>query len=149
MYRLGVEKVQISSLKGTVPATSCCIPKCTILNPLFPVYVPSRSLCSTCERCFIVSSHRGTKSLSQTFKWNVRSWWNDLPNSIRAAKSLAIFTNSLPSLFDPLTLARSIIILFLKNSNPIAFLIYLFYFCIFVSVFFFIYYTNNKNKKGL
>ncbi len=40
-------------------------------------------------------SQRGTKSLSWTFKLNVPSWWNDLPNSIPAAESLAIFKNQL------------------------------------------------------
>ncbi len=44
---------------------------------------------------FIVPSQRGTKSLSQTFKLNVPSWWNDLPNSIQGAASLAIFKNRL------------------------------------------------------
>ncbi len=34
------------------------------------------------------SSQRGTKSLSQTFSLTVPIWWNDLPNSIRAAESL-------------------------------------------------------------
>ncbi len=33
------------------------------------------------------SPQRGTKSLSQTFTLTVPSWWNDLPNSIRAAES--------------------------------------------------------------
>ncbi len=35
------------------------------------------------------------KSLSQTFKLNVPSRWNDLPNSIRAAESLPIFKKRL------------------------------------------------------
>ncbi len=34
-------------------------------------------------------------SLSRTFTLNVPSWWNDLPNSFRAAESLAIFKNRL------------------------------------------------------
>ncbi len=62
-------------------------------NALLQTYVPSRSLCSASECHFIVPSQKGTKSLSQTFKLNVPSWWNDLPNSIRAAESLAIFKN--------------------------------------------------------
>ncbi len=45
--------------------------------------------------CFIVPSQRGKNSLSWTFKLNVPSWWNDLPNSIPAAESLAIFKNRL------------------------------------------------------
>ncbi len=67
------------------------------------------------------SSQRGTKSLSQTFTLNFPSWWNDLPNSIPAAESLDIFKKriktSLPSLFDPLTLALSILILFFKKKQ--------------------------------
>ncbi len=62
------------------------------LNSLLQMYVPSRSLRSTSEHHFIVRSQRGTKSLSQTFKLNVPSWWNDL---LRAAVSLAIFKNRL------------------------------------------------------
>ncbi len=50
---------------------------------------------SASEWHITVPSQRGTKSLSQTFKLNVPSWWNDLPNSIRAAESLAIFKNRL------------------------------------------------------
>ncbi len=65
------------------------------LNSLLQTYVSSRSLCSASECHFIVPFQRGTKSLSQTFKLNVPSWWNDLPNSIRAAESLAIFKNRL------------------------------------------------------
>ncbi len=61
------------------------------LNSLLQTYMPSRSLRSASERCIIVSSQRGTKSLSQTFSLTVPIWWNDLPNSIRAAESLAIF----------------------------------------------------------
>ncbi len=61
------------------------------LNSLLQTYVPSGSLRSASERCIIVSSQRGTKSLSQTFSLTVPIWWNDLPNSIRAAESLAIF----------------------------------------------------------
>ncbi len=37
---------------------------------------------------------RGTQSLSRTLKLLiVLSWWNDLPNSVRASESLAIFKN--------------------------------------------------------
>ncbi len=65
------------------------------LNSLLQTYVPSRSLRSASESHSIVPSQKGTKSLSQTFKLNVPSWWNHLPNSIRAAESLAIFKNRL------------------------------------------------------
>ncbi len=57
--------------------------------------VPSRNFHSASERRFIVPSQRGTKSLSQTFSLTVPIWWNNLPNSIRAAESLPIFKNRL------------------------------------------------------
>ncbi len=65
------------------------------LNLLLQTYVPSRSLRSASERRIIVLSQRGTKSLSQTFSLTVPIWWNDLPNSIPAAESLAIFKKHL------------------------------------------------------
>ncbi len=55
------------------------------LNSLLQTYMPSRSL----------PSQRGTKSLSLTFSLTVPIWWNDLPNSIRAAESLPIFKKRL------------------------------------------------------
>ncbi len=44
----------------------------------------------------------------------VPSWWNDLPNSIRVLSHIQESTKntSLPFLFDPQTLALSILILF-------------------------------------
>ncbi len=45
------------------------------LNALLQTYVSSSSLRSVSECHFIVPSQRGTKSLSQTFKINVPSWW--------------------------------------------------------------------------
>ncbi len=65
------------------------------LNLLVQTYAPSRSLRSASERCLVVPSQRGTKSLSRTFSWTVPSWWNDLPISIRTAESLAIFKKHL------------------------------------------------------
>ncbi len=65
------------------------------LNSLLQTFMPSRSVHSASECRFIVPSQRGTKSLSQTFKLNVSSWWNDLPNSIRTAESLPIFKKRL------------------------------------------------------
>uniref|UniRef100_A0A8C1UNY9 Reverse transcriptase domain-containing protein n=1 Tax=Cyprinus carpio TaxID=7962 RepID=A0A8C1UNY9_CYPCA len=52
------------------------------LNSLLQTYVPSISFRSASERRLIVPSQRSKKSLSRTFKLNVPSWWNDLPNSI-------------------------------------------------------------------
>ncbi len=65
------------------------------LNSLVQTYAPSRSLRSASERCLVVPSQRGTKSLSRTFSWTVPSWWNDLPISIPTAESLAIFKKHL------------------------------------------------------
>ncbi len=65
------------------------------LNSLFQTYMPSRSLSSASERHITVPFQRGTKSLSQTFSLTVPIWWNDLPNSIRAAESLPIFKKRL------------------------------------------------------
>ncbi len=65
------------------------------LNSLLQTYVSSRSLRSASEWRIIVPSQRGTKSLSQTFSLTIPIWWNDLPNSIRAAEPLAIFKNQL------------------------------------------------------
>ncbi len=70
------------------------------LNSLLQTYMLSRSLRSSSERRIILPSQRGTKSLSQTFSLNVPIWWN------------AQLNKSLRSLFDPLTLALSILILF-------------------------------------
>ncbi len=47
------------------------------------------------ERCLVVPSQRGTKSLSLTFFWTVPSFWNDLPILIPTAESLAIFKKHL------------------------------------------------------
>ncbi len=91
------------------------------LNSLLQTYVPSRSLRSASDaQSLYCASQRGTKSLSQTFKLTVPSWWNDLPNSIQAASSHlqeSAKNTSPPSLFDPLTLALSILILFFKKTN--------------------------------
>ncbi len=65
------------------------------LNLLLQTYMPSRSLRSASERRITAPSQRGTKSLSLTFSFTVPIWWNDLPNSIRAAESLPIFKKRL------------------------------------------------------
>ncbi len=84
------------------------------LNSLLQTYVPSRSLRSASERRIIVPSQRDTKSLSQTFSLTVPIWWNDLPNSsswILSHLQEMTKNTSVPSLFDPLTLALYILIL--------------------------------------
>ncbi len=86
------------------------------LNSLLQTYMPSRSLRSASERRITVPSQRGTKLLSQTFSLTVPIWWNDLelnPSSwILTHLQETAKNTSLPSLFDPLTLALSILILF-------------------------------------
>ncbi len=97
------------------------------LNSVLQTYVPSRSLHSASECRIIGPSQRRTKSLSQTFSLTVPTWWNDLPNSIRAAESLPIFKKRLKthifhiSLFNPLTLALSILILFFIHLSSFYF----------------------------
>ncbi len=96
------------------------------LNSLLQIYMPSRSLRSASERRITVPSQRDTKSLSLTFSLTVPIWWNDLPSSwILTHLQETAKNTSLPSLFDPLTLALSILILFYlicllfikKNTN--------------------------------
>ncbi len=52
------------------------------LHSLMTIYIPSRSLRSVSERCLVVPSQRGTKSLSRTFSFTVPGWWNELPTPI-------------------------------------------------------------------
>ncbi len=59
---------------------------------------------------------RGTQSLLHTFNLNVPAWWNDLPNSILSHHQESAKNPSLPSLFDLLTLALSILILLQKKK---------------------------------
>ncbi len=97
------------------------------LNSLLQTYVPSRSLRSASERRIIVPSQRGTKSLSLTFSLTVPSWWPAQLNPsswvLRHLQETAKNT-SIPSLFEPLTLLLSILILFylsvffLFKKNP-------------------------------
>ncbi len=123
------------------------------LNSLLQTYVPSRNLHSASERRIIVPSQRGTKLLSQTFSLTVPSWCNDLPNSIRAAESLAIFKKEakntyLPSLVDPLTLALSILIVFFLS----VFFVFISLLCIYLTLallFCFIQSTCFRYKKHL
>ncbi len=57
-------------------------------HSLLRIYIPSRSLRSASERCLVVPSQRGSKSLSRTFSFTVPGRWNDLPTPIRNAGSL-------------------------------------------------------------
>ncbi len=90
------------------------------LNSLLQSYMPSRSLRSASERRITVPSQRGTKSLSLTFSLTVPIWWNDLPISIQQLNLTHLQetakNTSRSSLFDPLTLALSILIIFFKKK---------------------------------
>ncbi len=86
--------------------------------------MPSRNLRSASEQRITVPSQRGTKSLSLTFSLTVPIWWNDLelnPSSwILTHLQETAKNTSLQSLFDPRTLALSILILlyfYLKNTH--------------------------------
>lgn len=65
------------------------------LLSLLQIYVPSRNLRSVNEHHLMVLSQRGKKSLSRTLAFNLPSWWNELPNCIRTAESLAVFKKRL------------------------------------------------------
>ncbi len=72
-------------------------------HSLMTIYIPSRSLRSASERRLVVSSQRGSKSLSRTFSFTTPGWWNDLPTPIQNAGSLSIFKQQLKNhLFRPL-----------------------------------------------
>ncbi len=86
-------RIKFKALMFAYKTTSGSAP--LYLNSILQTYVPSRSLRSASERRIIVPSQRGTKLLSRTFSLTVPTWWNDLPNSIRAAESLAIFKKRL------------------------------------------------------
>ncbi len=51
-------------------------------HSLLQIYIPSRSLRSASERRLVVSSQRGSKSLSRTFSFTTPGRWNDLPTPI-------------------------------------------------------------------
>ncbi len=67
----------------------------TYFHSLLRIYIPSRSLRSASEQRLVVSSQRGSKSLSRTFSFTIPGWWNDLPTPIRNAGSLSMFKQQL------------------------------------------------------
>ncbi len=104
----------------------------------------------TCT-CKHVKYQRHTKPLSLTFTLNVPSCWNDLPTQSsswvlshlqESAKNI-----SPPSLFDPLTLALSILILFFKKKTNTSFS-NLFAFYLFVFFLFIIQLTKAKKASN-
>ncbi len=74
-------KVLMCAYKRTTGAAS------KYLNSLVQTYASSRSFRSASERCLVMPSQRGTKSLSRTFSWTVPSWWNDHQVSIRFSRN--------------------------------------------------------------
>ncbi len=59
-------------------------PQAQLLPPadfhsLLRIYIPSRSLRSTSERCLVVPLQRGSKSLCRTFSFTVPVWWSSHP----------------------------------------------------------------------
>ncbi len=73
--------------------TTGSAPAC--FHSLMKIYIPSRSLGSVSERRLMVSSQRGSKSVSRTFSFIIPGWWNDLPTPIRNTGSLSIFKQQL------------------------------------------------------
>ncbi len=51
----------------------------TYFHSLLQTNIPSRSLRSTSERCLVVPSQRGSKSLSRTISSTIPDWWNEAP----------------------------------------------------------------------
>ncbi len=138
MYLLGVEKVQISPLKGTARATSCCIPKCTILNPLFPVCMCPLEACVLHVNVALLFHPTETQNhfhrlLNEMFAPGGMTCptqseqLSPYPSSRNGYKHISSIFNW-PS--NSSTLYYNSILK--KNTNPIDFLIflYLYYFCI-------------------
>ncbi len=108
--------IKLKALMFAYKTTSGSAP--LYLNSLLQTYVPLEAYVLQVNNALL--SH--PKEAQNHFHGllTVPSWWNDLPNSIPAAEYWAIFKNRLktplPSLFDPLTLALSILILFFKKD---------------------------------
>ncbi len=144
------------------------------LNSLLQTYMPSRSLRSASEWRITVPSQRGTKSLSLTFSLTVPIWWNDLPNSIRAAESLPIFkkrlkthlfhlylTSNSSTLYSNFILSNlssfylnkhtniwpSINCIFILLLSFFVCILYIFFFSVFYSLSTLLDYLKNKQKK--
>ncbi len=86
-------RIQFKTLMLAYRTTTGSAP--TYFHSLMTIYIPSRSLRSASERCLVVPSQRGSKSLSRTFSFTVPGRWNDLPTPIRNAGSLSIFKQQL------------------------------------------------------
>ncbi len=86
-------RIQFKTLMLAYKTTTGSAP--TYFHSLLRIYIPSRSLRSASERCLVVPSQRGSKSLSRTFSFTILGWWNDLPTPVRNAGSLSIFKQQL------------------------------------------------------
>jgi len=91
---------------------------CSLLPKLITSDLCAAQKLALCKR---MSSRRGTKSLSQTFTMTVHCWWNDPPNSTRAAEFVATFKKRLYASFssglDPVILTLSLLFNFFFLSN--------------------------------
>ncbi len=88
-------RIKFKALMFAYKTTSGSAP--LYLNSVLQTYVPSRSLRSASERRIIVHPKEAQITFT-TFSLTVPTWWNDLPNSIRAAESLAIFKKRLKNI---------------------------------------------------
>ncbi len=86
-------RIQFKTLMLAYRTTTGSAP--TYFHSLLRIYIPSRSLRSASERCLVVPSQRGSKSLSRTFSFTIPGWWNDIPTPIRNTESLSIFKQQL------------------------------------------------------
>ncbi len=86
-------RIQFKTLMLAYRTTTGSAP--TYFHSLLRIYIPSRSLRSASERCLVVPSQRGSKSLSRTFSFTIPGWWNDLPTPIRNVGSLSNFKQQL------------------------------------------------------
>ncbi len=112
-------RIQFKTLMLAYRTTTGSAP--TYFHSLLRIYIPSRSLRSASERRLVVSSQRGSKSLSRTFSFTVPGRWNDLPPLIRNTGSLSIFKQHLKThLFQHYltTWKKKIIFLFIFLSFP-------------------------------
>ncbi len=103
------------------------------LNSLLQTYVPLEAYVLQVNIVLLCHPKEAQNHFHRLL--NVSSWWNDLPNSIRAAESLAIFKYSLKThlshLYSTLTLAISALILFFKKTCPFRLALFSFTNCLF------------------
>ncbi len=65
-------RIQFKTLMLAYRTTTGSAP--SYFHSLLRIYIPSRSLRSSSERCLVVPSQRGSKSLSRTFSFTVPGW---------------------------------------------------------------------------